>query len=87
MNDFINIISRPDIMDCEIDIQSDFQGCCITLVKNKKIVGEYYKCEWCDKWVEVDDMYQRDEHIFCSTNCYDEYITELIYEDQFYYDV
>lgn len=87
MNDFTNIISRPDIMDCEIDI-THFQDGCITLTKNKKIVGEYYICEMCLKWFEVDNKHESCEgNIFCSADCYNKYIKELTYEDQFYYDV
>lgn len=74
------IISRPDIMDCLIEI-SDFQGGCILLKKkdNETIVGEYYRCVQCSEWVEVDGAYRdwRFNPIFCSKDCFAEFLDEI----------
>lgn len=78
------IISRPDIMDCLIEI-SNFQGGCILLYsKDEKgdytnIAGEYYRCERCNEWFEIDDIWQWQQFdlIFCTEECATEFFNEV----------
>jgi len=67
------ITIHPEIMNSLIKIDSDFQDGCIVLLQEKKIIAEFYKCEWCNEWFEIDNAYRILDGRFCQKECYMEY--------------